>query len=278
MGKKRKVQTFLQVCSQDIIKSGFYQVLLRFKLKLKTHTTDSTVSVFVQQKECQHGEAVCKNPSPPHDPAACRTFFSRKISQSLQFIEVWEAHVCTSLRVSPLHFDQAEVRIMTGPEQHPDSFLFQPFCFFAAVSGIIVLFIMTQFGPIFSCHTDVFRGIHGQLHDCKVFRSCCCNANPIITSPLSQLTDMMRLCWYSVIAFFFFWSNLLWYIVDKHLCFGFNYPKRLCQKFCGSSRCKFSNQTRAAEFFMQRRGFLKQLVQPFSICPVNLCSDLMLYK
>ena len=59
------------------------------------------------------------------------------------------------LKHNILHYvSQVEVWPLTGSLQHPDSFLLQTFCCrSAAVFGIIVL-LMTQLQPSFSCHTD----------------------------------------------------------------------------------------------------------------------------
>ena len=60
----------------------------------------------------------------------------------------------SSLKVPPQHFSQVEVWTLTGPLQHLDSLLFHTFCCrSAAVFGIIVL-LMSQFQPSFSCGTD----------------------------------------------------------------------------------------------------------------------------
>ena len=60
----------------------------------------------------------------------------------------------SSLMIPSQHSNQVEVWTLTGPLQHLESFLFQTFCCrFAAVFGIIVL-LMSQYQPSFSCRTD----------------------------------------------------------------------------------------------------------------------------
>ncbi len=81
------------------------------------------------------------------------------------------------------HFS-IQVWTLTGPLQHLDCFLFQPFCCrFAGVLEIIVL-LHDPIPPSFSCWTNgltfdfvEYRGNHCQLNDCKVLRSCGCKTS-----------------------------------------------------------------------------------------------------
>ena len=111
-----------------------YQVLTLGKNSLRWITTHDILHCHYFTIPDQHAEAECEKLSPP-------------MTQQLV-----EPH--SSLKVPPQHFIQVEVWTLTGPLQHLDSFLFHTFCCrSAAVFGIIVL-LMSQFQPSFSCQTD----------------------------------------------------------------------------------------------------------------------------
>lgn len=100
---------------------------------------------------------------------------------------------------------KVDVRTFTGPSQHPDSFLFQTFsCRFAAMVGIIVtlhdpllakLQLTDKWLHIRLQNTFLYRGVHGQLNDCNVPRSCECKTSPN-PYPFTALFDG----WFEVFA------------------------------------------------------------------------------
>ena len=117
---------------------------------------------------------------------------------------------------------------LTGPLQHLDSFLFQTFCCrSAAVFGIIVL-LMSQFQPSFSCRTDGLTSDSRILWypeefkvDCKIL----CLQNKPKSSALHHRNEVFVL-----ICCVCFSPNVLLCITTKHLHFGLVCPKDIVPK------------------------------------------------
>lgn len=138
----------------------------------------------------------------------------------LQFIAVCGHSFICSFKVLPQHFSQGEIWTLTGPLQHLDSFVFQPFCCrFVAVASIIVLlhdtiwmklYLSDSWPHIWLNNTFVYRGVHGRPSDCKVPKSCGCKTNPHHHPPPLCLTvGMTCLCWYVVFCHGYFQNSLI---------------------------------------------------------------------
>ena len=165
----------------------------------------------------------------------------------LQFIEDCSICLCTALFRS--HHSILIRLTLIGPLQHLDPFFaLQIFCSdwnHSSVSwpSFSKLSLSDRWPQIWLWNTLVYRGVNGQLNNCKVPRSCGCR-----TSPFHQPSTTILESFYVVFC-----------IIIISALFS-SVQRTLFQKSCGLFWYNFANLSRAAMFILERVVFLPEIL------------------